>query len=317
MGHISYKFLSRVVQCFHAFQQLVKSIHDMYRLHIIRHRDGLITESFPHRIDRLGNSVERHRQHSGQQNCQRQDCHDHDHFHDICLAVQHFPGIYNTVIRNTGQHDTSDRIGIFFAVLVRGIGCGIHDGSSHLYVTVLRVVVRDIFPLKALNDFLGNDRLPLTDAVGIFFHLKVFVNDHHTAFVQIGQHLQLRIDDLSGIAGILSDAVAAQIIVADQVVRQDHQLVLHHRDPLFHRHILIIAHDTVPHDNTGDQSDHQNQQENSCPQTSQFDHALQIFPYRRESFFIPFLHNIKTSCSFTQLMDRMLCLQAVTHSVHG
>ena len=23
------------------------------------------------------------------------------------------------------------------------------------------------------------------------------------------------------------------------------------------------------------------------------------------------------SCSFTQLMDRMLCLQAVTHSVHG
>ena len=64
---------------------------------------------------------------------------------------------------------------------------------------MLRVVVRDIFPLKALNDFLGNDRLPLTDAVGIFFHLKVFVNDHHTAFVQIGQHLQLRIDDLSGI----------------------------------------------------------------------------------------------------------------------
>jgi hypothetical protein len=107
--------------------------------------------------------------------------------------------------------------------------------------------------------------------------------------------------------------VAAQIIIADQVVRQDHQLVLHHRDPLFHRHILIIAYDTVPHDNTGDQSDHQNQQENSCPQTSQFDHALQIFPYRRESFFIPFLHNIKTSCSFTQLMDRMLCLQAVTH----
>ena len=181
----------------------------MYGLHIIWHRDRLITEAFLYRIDGLCDSVERHRQHSGQQNCQRQDCHDHDHFHDICLAVQHFPGIYNTVIGNTGQHDTTDRIGISFAVLVRGIGCGIHDGSSHLYVSVLRVVVRDIFPLKALNDFLGNDRLPLTDAVGIFFHLEILVDDHNAAFIQIGQHLQFRIDDFSGIAGVLSDTMAA------------------------------------------------------------------------------------------------------------
>ena len=160
---------------------------------------------------------------------------------------------------------------------------------------MLRVVVRDIFPLKTLNDFLGNDRLPFTDAVGILLNLEVLVNDHHTAFVQIGQHLQLRVDDFSGIAGILSDTVAAQIIVADQVVCQDHQLVLHHGDPLFHCHILIIIHNAVTHGNAGHETDQQDQQENTGTKASKFDHALYFFPYSYESFFIPFLHNIKTS----------------------
>ena len=147
--------------------------------------------------------------------------------------------------------------------------------------------MRNIFPLKTLNNFLGNDRLPFTDAVGILLNLEVLVNDHHAAFVQIRQHLQLRVDDFSGIAGILSD-----------VVRQDHQLILHHCDPLFHCHILIIVHNAVTHGNAGHETDHQDQQENTGTKASKFDHALQLIPYSRKTFFIPYFHNYNSSKTF-------------------
>ena len=38
---------------------------------------------------------------------------------------------------------------------------------------------------------------------------EILVDDHNAAFIQIGQHLQFRIDDFSGIAGVLSDTMAA------------------------------------------------------------------------------------------------------------
>ena len=79
------------------------------------------------------------------------------------------------------------------------------------------------------------------------------------------------------------------------MIGQDHQLVLYHCGPLFHRQILVIAHDTVAHGNTRHQADHQRQQEDPRPQTSKRDHALQLFPYSCKTFFIPFFHSIKTS----------------------
>lgn len=41
------------------------------------------------------------------------------------------------------------------------------------------------------------------------------------------------------------------------MIGQDHQLVLYHCGSLFHRQILVIAHDTVAHGNTRHQADHQ------------------------------------------------------------
>ena len=79
------------------------------------------------------------------------------------------------------------------------------------------------------------------------------------------------------------------------MIGQDHQLVLYHCGSLFHRQILVIAHDTVAHGNTRHQADHQRQQEDPRPQTSKRDHALQLFPYSCKTFFIPFFHSIKTS----------------------
>ena len=181
----------------------------MYGLHIIWHRDRLITEAFLYRIDGLCDSVERSRQSSGQYDSQCQDCHHHDHFQNVRLTIQHFLGIYDTVIGNAGQHNAPDGIRIPFSVFVRSVCRGIHDGSGHFYVTVLRVIMGNVFPLKTFDDLLGNDGLSFTDAVGIFFHLEILVDDHNAAFIQIGQHLQFRIDDFSGIAGVLSDTMAA------------------------------------------------------------------------------------------------------------
>ena len=121
-------------------------------------------------------------------------------------AFQHKPYL---VIGNAGQHNAPDGIRIPFSVFVRSVCRGIHDGSGHFYVTVLRVIMGNVFPLKTFDDLLGNDGLSFTDAVGIFFHLEILVDDHNAAFIQIGQHLQFRIDDFSGIAGVLSDTMAA------------------------------------------------------------------------------------------------------------
>ena len=137
----------------------------MHRLHIVRYGNRLITVARFHFIDCLRNSVKRANQYAGKNDCQRNNANQHQIFQNHCLTTQHLHGTDNGIIGNTGQHYTYNGAGTVLRAIV------VYNGSSHLYVAMILVIMGHALSPQTSNHFLGYNCLPLTDSVSILDHL--------------------------------------------------------------------------------------------------------------------------------------------------
>lgn len=57
MGHVGNKLLPGIVQHFHTLEQLIESLHDMFRLRQVRDRNALIAVPFLYPADGSGDTL--------------------------------------------------------------------------------------------------------------------------------------------------------------------------------------------------------------------------------------------------------------------
>ena len=75
---------------------------------------------------------------------------------------------------------------------------------------VLFVIIVGACSLHAAHNILRYDRLPLIQGIRIFDHLKITVDDHHSAIVNIGHLRQTCIDNFG--RTFLQIVIACQLI---------------------------------------------------------------------------------------------------------
>ena len=125
-------------------------------------------------------------------------------------------------------------------------------------------------PLQAADDLLRDHCLALTERIGVLDNLQTGIHDHDPALVQIGDHLQFRVDHAFICLCI------AEIMVAEQMVSYDFQLVLNRGNTLFHGALLVIIQNTIFHEHAGNNTDHQYNDKDARPQAAQRKECLHL-----------------------------------------